>query len=44
MSREPMLLRAQEACLDYKKKKPDHKVRLFMITATRVGGFLNVLS
>ena len=39
MSHAPMLLRAQEACLDYKNKKPDHKVRLIMITATRVGDF-----
>ncbi len=39
MSHAPMLLKAQEACLDYKKKKPDFVVRLFMITATRIGDF-----
>lgn len=39
MSRGPMLLRAQEACLDYKKAKAGPQSPAFMITATRVGDF-----
>lgn len=44
MSHAPMLLKAQEACLDYKKKKAGPQSPAFYDYCYPRRGFLNVLS